>query len=1037
MPIQDTSGTNPVVRVGSPQRDPPPSPPKPESASLMFFPAMGVTAVRRDTTASLLRVIRDGKDMQRALVPLVEGQDMMRDEAVSVELATYLMMPEWWYLGSGDSDDQRKSIVGRPSAVLVPSAKRVISAPFLPNDPASTDNGLEAGPVGQAFNWKPVLGAPMFADRAAGFVGFQPADYGAPPRAAELWPETWAAARRPPPQEGVPDTRAERRRTEGGGKKSIGAFSLELNVIPAAAAGRKDRTAWSVLIEFGEVSIFLRSDRATATVTMAGKPREVLFRSTEASKRRDHLGETVYLLSFIPVWNGLLLSDGPPGTSDWGDSVIYLPKDPRRTVELEIDDTVFPPGRRGSFRRGFPLPEAKPWETDLGTAGGNSGRYLIRLVDSKTTVMDLSEPLRVTVENCSSMFRFLPLHFHRLLRVTVVHRTEVAAALESLRDLAAADLPPDLPPYREGNDPPELSYTVQGTVADPEDADFAPPPDPANPPEQPEPQSSEGVEPPEVPRTTAVQPVVSGVAPFEVRFDASESSDPNGQPLQFLWDMGDGTTVATASGTHTYNVPGEYTIRIRVRDPDGAEAVGHASIFVFPPASEFSEVPFKLPRSKFHSVAPVIRHPSRVRIRSGTFILPAGKVRTPYAATAMELERWDVDDRRPVEAYGFVVVRKEPANPSANFAAIESVRERRTGEGSLSSDELPEVRVKSLQVSRGLDGSSGTIVWDRADPTFSLVAAPVLRAGSVRVVVEGGNDTVGGTIFTGIAMPRGLSNSDGANDVRIPLKGREVKITEEGGLRLVNMPFFDGCDHVEVVRTLCAYAGIELVNHAAPWRLPSNYSISNPVVNFATGTPVWQALQEIQRMASTVGFFDRLGQFVYADVGSFGPRNWVYEDYAIQSYDLEPDVTFLHNALVITGLVSDAPLGASASDEVLRSQSAATPTLMFVRLQADVDIPWDKMAHYAIAGVLRSQAEMNRIALRAARGVARARVTGSVTIPGNAEIELLDVFNGEYIITAVSHQADTQAKSFRTSLQVERIVPMGTPEGVALTLPLL
>ena len=61
----------------------------------------------------------------------------------------------------------------------------------------------------------------------------------------------------------------------------------------------------------------------------------------------------------------------------------------------------------------------------------------------------------------------------------------------------------------------------------------------------------------------------SGPAPLTVQFNGSDSSDPEGTPLAYAWDLDndgffdDGNAV-TAS--HTYNSPGNVTVRLRVTD---------------------------------------------------------------------------------------------------------------------------------------------------------------------------------------------------------------------------------------------------------------------------------------------------------------------------------------------------------------------------------------------------------------------------------------------------------------------------------------
>ena len=75
-----------------------------------------------------------------------------------------------------------------------------------------------------------------------------------------------------------------------------------------------------------------------------------------------------------------------------------------------------------------------------------------------------------------------------------------------------------------------------------------------------------------VARVTAAP--LSGPAPLSVRFDASASSDPDGDALTFEWNFGDGGALASgAVVTHTYSVPGRYSASVTVRDGRSGQAI--------------------------------------------------------------------------------------------------------------------------------------------------------------------------------------------------------------------------------------------------------------------------------------------------------------------------------------------------------------------------------------------------------------------------------------------------------------------------------
>ena len=65
-----------------------------------------------------------------------------------------------------------------------------------------------------------------------------------------------------------------------------------------------------------------------------------------------------------------------------------------------------------------------------------------------------------------------------------------------------------------------------------------------------------------------------------VHFDASSSHDPDGSIVSYSWNFGDGHTAAGVSVAHSYSHAGSYTVRLTVRDDDGASATKTKTVSV-------------------------------------------------------------------------------------------------------------------------------------------------------------------------------------------------------------------------------------------------------------------------------------------------------------------------------------------------------------------------------------------------------------------------------------------------------------------------
>jgi hypothetical protein len=71
-----------------------------------------------------------------------------------------------------------------------------------------------------------------------------------------------------------------------------------------------------------------------------------------------------------------------------------------------------------------------------------------------------------------------------------------------------------------------------------------------------------------------ISPVSAGVNQM-VHFDASSSQDPDGTVVQFFFDFGDGTQLCwtlSSQVDHFFSAPGQYVVRCKVKDEDGAQS---------------------------------------------------------------------------------------------------------------------------------------------------------------------------------------------------------------------------------------------------------------------------------------------------------------------------------------------------------------------------------------------------------------------------------------------------------------------------------
>lgn len=93
--------------------------------------------------------------------------------------------------------------------------------------------------------------------------------------------------------------------------------------------------------------------------------------------------------------------------------------------------------------------------------------------------------------------------------------------------------------------------------------------------------------PPAAPNQSPTASFVSngdgGVAPLTITFDASTSTDPDGQITSFEWSFGDGTTATGEVASHAFTAGGRFAVELTVVDDRGGRDSTAAEVFVSSP----------------------------------------------------------------------------------------------------------------------------------------------------------------------------------------------------------------------------------------------------------------------------------------------------------------------------------------------------------------------------------------------------------------------------------------------------------------------
>ena len=95
--------------------------------------------------------------------------------------------------------------------------------------------------------------------------------------------------------------------------------------------------------------------------------------------------------------------------------------------------------------------------------------------------------------------------------------------------------------------------------------------------------------PPNQPPRAVLGAPAEGEVNQALQFSSAGSSDPEGAPLTYAWDFGDEATSSLPNPTHMFTRPGNYTVRLTVRDDQAATDTDTANVSVIRRVSSAGE----------------------------------------------------------------------------------------------------------------------------------------------------------------------------------------------------------------------------------------------------------------------------------------------------------------------------------------------------------------------------------------------------------------------------------------------------------------
>lgn len=269
-----------------------------------------------------------------------------------------------------------------------------------------------------------------------------------------------------------------------------------------------------------------------------------------------------------------------------------------------------------------------------------------------------------------------------------------------------------------------------------------------------------------------------GSSPLTVNFSSAGSKDPDGQPLTYLWDFGDGDTSTDPNPIHTFIAPGTTVrdVKLTVLDSANATAEAHVSVFVNHTLPQVAIV------SPLNGAKYSIQNEEPFSLVRSVTEVPGHPTTTTWQAVLHHNNHEHADP--PVTADSPVVPLSAAYSPDATFyyRVLLTV-----------TDDLGATVQKEVQLQPNTSNVAPAIAWSSTVGTGTADGIPVILDASATisdadsVQLDLGSISVASTGAAGAGTDRFavLPEGDGAGQVNVVgnsvrYEGREVALTSGG-----------------------------------------------------------------------------------------------------------------------------------------------------------------------------------------------------------------------------------------------------------------